>query len=233
MTGDVDRSSGSGSFEEAAHSATFTDDEYQEYFLEAEERPAERNLSPAVRMIGVAIACIMFMGGVATLIREVATRPDVREPIEIEEAAWDRVGESRLGWLVEEIIVVPIDEPQVGAFVTNNPPDGIIQIDRRPWTNERLDRLVDHEIGHLLEFAVWHKGADAPEGIALERGGLAREAWAECAAVDAGTRRLDSAIGESEYHCVQAEFDVYRSATDAIVEVCKPWGDEECHTLPG
>ena len=145
---------------------------------------------------------------------------------EIRAAALERVAESEWGWLASEIVIVPIEEPRVGAFVTNNPPDGIIQIDLRPWGPERLDRLVDHELGHLLDFAVWGAvGADE------RRGGISSEAWAECAAVVAGTRLLDTTDVVGEYHCYADELEVYEAEVASLIEVCARWGERECRTL--
>jgi len=132
---------------------------------------------------------------------------------------------SRWGWLVDGLAVVDIPAPRVGAFVTNNPPDGLIQIDRRPWTEDRLDELMDHEIGHLLDFALWGRSSEG------RRNGLASEAWAECAAVDAGTRRTDAVDPGGEYHCFDDELVRYREAIAQITEVCKTWGDFECRVV--
>ena len=167
----------------------------------------------------------MGAGGLFGLFDLLATLPDVRTPVEIEAAAWERVAESEHGWLVEDIIVLQIPEFNVGAFVTNNPPDGVITIDARPWTDERLDELMDHEIGHLLDFALWQPFDDQ------RKGGLGTEAWAECSAVDAGTRQTDARNPGGEYHCLDDEFDTYLNTLDAFTEVCARWGDRECRPL--
>lgn len=208
-------------------SPTFSDEEFDEYFRRDEPLPARRQLPRWARFTGIAIAVVMFAGGVASLVNEILTRPDVREPVDIEAQAWQRVEESPFGWLVEDILIVVIDEPQVGAFVTNNPPDGVIQIDRRPWTTERLNRLMDHEMGHLVDFALW---GSASEG---RRNGLASEAWAECAAVDAGTRRTDARDPGGRYHCFDEELVLYREAIAELDEICKTWADRECRSLDG
>lgn len=205
---------------------TFTDEEYEEFFGGEEEplAPRGRRLPRWARPVGLFIAAVMLAGGIASLANEILTRPTIREPIDIETQAWNRVEDSRWGWLVDDIRVVDIPEPRVGAFVTNNPPDGVIQVDRRPWTSGRLDELMDHEIGHLLDFALW---GSASEG---RRNGLASEAWAECAAVAAGTRRTDAVNPGGEYHCFDNEFVVYQEAVSTITEVCKTWGDLECRS---
>lgn len=206
--------------------ADFTDEEFEEYFGRDEPLPPRhRRLPRWARPLGLFVAVAMFAGGLISLTNELLTRPDVREPVDIEAQAWSRVQESPFGWLVDEITIVDIAEPNVGAFVTNNPPDGVIQIDRRPWTTERLDELMDHEIGHLIDFAVWGR---VTEG---RRNGLSTEAWAECAAVDAGTRRTDSVDPGGEYHCFDDELVRYREAMESLTEICKTWGDRECRSL--
>lgn len=206
---------------------TFTDDEYEEFFGRDQEplAPRARRLPRWARPVGAFIALVMFAGGIASLANEILTRPTIREPIDIEAQAWSRVEESQWGWLVDGIVVVDIVSPRVGAFVTNNPSDGVVSIDRRPWTEGRLDELMEHEMGHLLDFAVWGR---VTEG---RRNGLGSEAWAECAAVAAGTRRTDATDPGGQYHCFDDEFVLFQEAIVEITEVCKTWGDLECRTL--
>ena len=204
---------------------TFTDEEYEEFFGPPSEPRLRRTLSRRVRFLGLFIAAAMLAGGLLTLVDSVRTNPDIREPAAIEAEAWRHVGESELGWLVEDILIVPILEPRVGAFVTNNPPDGVIQIDLRPWTERGLEELMDHEIGHLLDFAIWEP-ADPDR-----KNGLGTEAWAECAAVDAGSRRVDPRDPGGEYHCFDDELIAYRAALSALNEVCTRWGRRECRSL--
>jgi hypothetical protein len=204
----------------------FTDEEYADFFGSPEPlAPKSRRLPVWARFVGLFVAAAMSLGGVLALVDNVRTTPDVREPAEIEAAAWERVAESDYGWLVEDILIRPIDTFRVGAFVTNNPPDGVITIDLRPWRDGRLDELMDHEIGHLLDFAIWAPGA--PD----RKGGLGTEAWAECAAVDAGIRRTDPRDPGGEYHCFGEELLTYRAALAAISMVCMKWGAEECRSL--
>lgn len=203
----------------------FTDEEFEEYFSRDEPLPAQRQLPRWARITGVLIALVMFAGGAASLANELLTRPDVREPIDIVASALARVDESRWGWLVDDVVVVAIDEPNVGAFVTNNPPDGVIQIDRRPWTVEALDELMDHEMGHLIDFALWGSSSEG------RRNGLASEVWAECAAVDAGTRQIDARDPGGRYRCLEDELVIYREALAEVAQICKTWGDRECRSL--
>ena len=166
----------------------------------------------------------MALGGAFALTDAVITNPDIREPADIEAAAWNRVNESPYGWLVSEIRVVPIQDGRVGAFVTNNPPDGIIQIDLRPWDQDRLDELMDHEMGHLLDFALWEPSDPN------RKGGLGTEAWAECAAVDSGTRLTDPRDPGGEYHCFPGELEIYETTLSEITEVCARWGTRQCRS---
>lgn len=208
--------------------ATFTDAEYEEFFGTPEPLlPKSRRIPLWARFVGLFVAGAMFVTGILSLVDNVRTNPDIREPIAIEDAAWNRVSESDYGWLVEDILVVPINELRVGAFVTNNPPDGVITIDMRPWTKDQLDELLDHEIGHLLDFAIWDPLDPA------RKGGLRTEVWAECAAVDAGTRRLDPRDPGGEYHCLDDEYDIYTSTLATITDVCKKWGDRACRNVLG
>lgn len=166
----------------------------------------------------------MALGGAFALIDAVITNPDIREASDIEATAWARVNESPFGWLVADIVIEPIQRGNVGAFVTNNPPDGVITIDFRPWTEERLDELMDHEIGHLIDFALWRPGDPA------RNGGLGVEAWAECAAVDAGTRQTDPRDPGGEYHCFNEEIEIFQDTLNSVPQICARWGEQECRS---
>ena len=211
----------------------FSDEEYDAYFGDTSEplAPRSRRIPSWARLVGYAVVFAMFGGLLLALADDVFNGPDIQEPEAIEAAALDRAADSPYDWLVEQIRIVPIDRPRVGAYVTNNPPDGIIQIDLRAWTQDQLDELVDHEIGHLLDFALWEPGD--PQ----RKGGLGTEAWAECAAVDAGTRRIDSRDPGGPYHCFAEEYDTYVATLESVTEICKRWGDRECrpyaHTESG
>ena len=205
----------------------FTDDEFREFFGSTPTEPLEprsSRLPGGARILGYFVALAMALGGALSLTDAVITNPDIREADEIEAAAWSRVNESPFGFLVSEIRVVPILDGRVGAFVTNNPPDGIIQIDFRPWTQDRLDELMDHEIGHLVDFALWEP--NDPD----RKNGLGTEAWAECAAVDAGTRQTDPRDPGGEYHCFPAELEIYEATLAEVTEICARWGSGECRT---
>lgn len=210
--------------EQPEEEGLFTEAEYEELFGGASEplAPRSQRLGRGPRWLGLFIALALGLGGVLTLADSVRTSPDFRTPVEIEAAAWREVAASPIGWLVEDLVIVEIDAPNVGAFVTNNPPDGVITIDFRPWNAERLDELMDHEIGHLLDFALWEPSAEE------RKGGLETEAWAECAAVDAGTRFADARDPGGEYHCFDAEYELFRSTLEPVGELCKRWGDREC-----
>lgn len=205
----------------------FTEEEFAEFFADAPAEPLgprSSRLPKGARLLGLFVALAMGLGGAFALADAVATSPDLREPREIEAAAWERVAESPFGWLVSDIVIEPIEAPTVGGFVRNNPPDGVITLDLRPWNNDRLTELMDHEMGHLVDFALWRPGDDD------RNGGLGVEAWAECAAVDAGTRRTDARDPGTEYHCFAPELDTYRDTLGAVTEICARWGDRECRS---
>ncbi len=205
----------------------FTDEEFAEYFGTPARPSTERRRIPLwARLAGLIVALAMIVGSGNFLLTEIRDFASLNDAPEIRSAALDRIAESEWGWLAAEVVIVPIEEPRVGAFVTNNPSDGIIQIDLRPWGPDRLDRLVDHELGHLLDFAVW--GAVPADE---RRGGISSEAWAECAAVDAGTRAIDLSEVVGEYHCYADELVVYEAQVGQLVEVCARWGDRECRTI--
>lgn len=206
---------------------TFTDEEYDEFFGvdEAEESP-KRRISRRAQLVAAIAAVAMVAGSATVLVNAIQDFASIGEPAEIREHALDRIAESQWGWLANDVVVVAIPEPDVGARVTNNPPDGIITIDRRNWSGDRLDRLVEHELGHLLDFAVW--GA-APR--AERRNGLGTEPWAECAAVAAGTRRIDGRNADDRYHCFAEEFDAYQDEVDGLNEVCRRWTPIECRIV--
>lgn len=205
----------------------FTEEEYREFFGSPQTEPLaprSRRLPKGARILGIFVAVAMSLGAVVALIDAVITNPDIRDRDAIEAAAWSRVDESPFGFLVSDIRVVPIQNGRVGAFVTNNPPDGIIQLDFRPWTQDRLDELMDHEMGHLVDFALWE--FNDPE----RKNGLGTEAWAECAAVDAGTRLTDPRDPGGEYHCFPDELEIYEATLAEVTEICARWGSGECRT---
>lgn len=203
---------------------TFSDDEYAEFFGTDEiESAPKRRIGRRARLVGAVAAVAMLAGTATVLIDAIGQFATIDEPAEIRQHSLDRIAESRWGWLASDVVVVAIPEPEVGARVTNNPPDGIITIDRRNWNGDRLDRLVEHELGHLLDFAVW---GDAPRDD--RRNGLASEAWAECAAVAAGTRRVDGRNADERYHCYPEEFEIYQETVAGLDEVCSRWATPEC-----
>jgi len=149
---------------------------------------------------------------------------NVSEVDEILLVADEVVAESPYGWLVTDLVVRDIPDSTTGGFVRNNPPDGVITLDKIGWDPEELRSTVAHEIGHLLDFAAYGTLQD-------RRDGLGSEAWAECAAVDAGFRRTDSDTGDTAYHCTNSEIAQYQFSVSLLGEVCKTWGDEECRPV--
>lgn len=203
----------------------FTDEEFAEYFGEPAraDQDGPRRVPRWIKGLGLLVAVAMLSGTGLNLFDRIVNRAQINQPAEIRVEALRRVGESNWGWLVSDVVVEPIDQPRVGAFVSNNPPDGVIIVDLRPWNLDRLDELIDHEIGHLLDFAVW--GSAAPSD---RRGGLGSEQWAECAAVAAGTKSIDTSDAEDAYHCYQDEFATYQETVASFDLVCRRWGDLSC-----
>jgi len=184
---------------------------------------------PWYRRTARIFAVLFIVGMVATgaLIPwgELVDRLDsVSEPVDIRSTALEAVQESPYGWLVTDVRVRNIPDSTTGAFVTSNPPNGIITIDQIGWDTDDLRTTVAHEIGHLIDFAAY---GDQVE----RRDGLGSEAWAECAAVDAGLRRLDDGIGESVYHCTAEELEQYQFSVSLLGEICKSWGNQECRSI--
>lgn len=209
----------------------WADDDFWQSFNDADSWEAyEANRpTPWYRKLAGVFAALVVAGMVATgaLLpwgEVVGGIGDLREPNEIAAFANEFTAASPYGWLVEEVRVRDIFAAEVGGFVTNNPPDGIITVDSRPWGEDDLRSLMAHEIGHLLDFAVW--------GPAVERrGGLESEAWAECAAVDSGFERPHSAPRGSPYHCTDDELAVYLAVVADLGPVCKSWGSGECRSV--
>jgi len=149
---------------------------------------------------------------------------DVNEPAEILAVADQAVADSPYGWLVTDVRVRAIPDSTTGGFVTSNPPNGIITIDQRGWDPDSVREVIAHEIGHLIDFAAYGDST-------LRRDGLGSEAWAECAAVDAGLRRTDGSIGSSPYHCTDTELEQYRFSVSFLGTICKSWGDQDCREV--
>lgn len=205
----------------------FTEEEYRDFFGPEREEPLppkSRRLSFTVRLLGLFVAVAMASGGAFALFDGILEPATLRDVSEIEGAAWARVSESPYGFLVTDIRVIPIPEGNIAAFVTNNPPDGIISLDFRPFSEDRMRELMDHEIGHLVDFALWEP--QDPERTA----GLGTEAWAECAAVDAGTRRIDGFDPGGEYHCFADELETFEDTLANVTEICARWGARECRS---
>lgn len=170
----------------------------------------------------------VLVGGLTGVISAIREINKISEPADVFERTRSGVADSQWGWLVDEVVIVPIDEPRVGAFVVNNPANGVIHIDDRRWGLGALDELMAHEIGHLLDFAIYK---DHPPFDPNRRGGLEQEVWAECAAVDAGLRKTDPERDRERYRCRASELKVFRAELAAIDEICRPWGVPECRPI--
>ena len=185
--------------------------------------------TPWYRKTARVIAALVIAGLVATgaLIPwgELIDRLDnVSDPGEILLVAEEVVAESPYGWLVTEVRVRDIPDSTTGGFVVSNPADGVITLDRIGWEAEDIRSTTAHEIGHLLDFAAYGNQAE-------RRDGLGSEAWAECAAVDAGFRTTDSGFGDTAYHCTDTELEQYQFSVSLLGEVCKTWGNLACETV--
>ncbi|NNC78928.1 MAG: hypothetical protein HKN94_02130 [Acidimicrobiales bacterium] len=206
--------------------AEFSDEEFAEYF---EGDPVEEHrfrrfrVNTPLRFLGLLVAIAMLAGSLTIIVDQLVNFASLNNGDEIRERGLDRVSESTWGWLASDVQIDSIPEPRIGGFVRNGPPNGVIFVDLRPWNPERLDELIDHELGHLLDYAIWNEG-----GPGERRGGLDSEAWAECSAVVNGTRRVDTGTVDTEYHCYPDELEIYESVMADIIEVCKTWGVVEC-----
>ncbi len=217
----------------------FTDEEFEELFGDhvAVESKARR---PWVRFLGFFIAAAMLATGASAAFNLWRDRNLIRNPDSIQIAAEERVAESEFGWLVSDIVVQQTNI-EVGAFVRNNPADGVIHISNRGWQPDDLRETVDHEIGHLLDFAIYNLEVPDPTDITdtgrrlvpegERRGGLESEVWAECYAVSTGERLLDGSSDRAVYRCTPDEFDVHVAEMAAITEICRPWDTRECRPL--
>lgn len=209
-----------------------TDEEWEDYFGESaavEAKPKRR----WVRIVGFAVAVLMIATGAPAAVNLWRDRNLIRSPDSVQIAAMERVEESPWGWLVTDVVVRP-NRATIGAFVTNNPPDGVIYITTNAWQPDDLRETVDHEIGHLLDFAIYNNAApDAQdttdtgrvqEPSGERRGGLESEVWAECYAVSTGERGLDPGDADQQYRCTPDELEIHLAEMAAVTEVCRPWG---------
>lgn len=214
------------SFHQSPTEPTYADDEFWAAF-EVDEDYVPR--VPWYRKTARWFAMLFVVGMIATgaLIpwgEFIDQLDNVSEPDEILLIADEVVADSPYGWLVTDVVVRDIIDSRIGGFVESNPPDGIVTIDLQSWDPGELRSTVAHEIGHLLDFAAYG-------GAAERRDGLGSEAWAECAAVDAGFRSTDGGTGDTPYHCTDGELDQYRFSLSLLGEVCKSWGDGACREV--
>jgi len=214
------------SYEPHDANPTYADDDFWAAFeVDDDYVPRVPWYRKTARLFAVLAVAGMIATGALIPWGELLDRLDnVSEPAEILAIADQVVDESPYGWLVTDVRVRDIPDSTTGAFVRSRPPDGIITIDRIGWDPDDLRSTMSHEIGHLVDFAAY--------GNAVERrDGLGSEAWAECAAVDAGFRRTDSGFGDTEYHCTSDELAQYRFSMSLVGEACKTWGEPECRPV--
>ena len=203
--------------------ADFTEEEFDEYFATPipEHRFRRFRITGWMKLLGLIVAVGLMAGSVTVIVDQFRNFRSLNEAGEIRDRALERIEVSQWGWLATDVRIDSIPEPEIGGRVVNNPPDGVVMVDLRAWDPEQLDALVDHELGHLLDFAV-----SSNEQVSLRRGGLESEAWAECAAVAAETRRVDTSTVDTEYHCYDEELTAYVVVVGDLTEVCAEWVGE-------
>lgn len=202
-----------------------TDEEWEATFNDPADRPAKRRLPRWARAAAWLAAVAMLVSSMTVLVNVVQNIRQTSQPDDIVAAGRSYADQSEWGWLVSDVVVRAIEEPSVGAFVRNNPADGVIHVDLRGWWPNRLDRLMAHEIGHLIDFAAYPPGHPNP------RGGLEREVWAECASVSVGLRSLDDADFAEEYRCSAADLAVFEAEMATFTEVCAEYGPDPCRRV--
>lgn len=121
-----------------------------------------------------------------------------------------------------------IEQPEVGAYVIEGRRNGVIFLDQRSWERADLEQTMAHEVGHLIEFSAYR---DVPEEA--RRGGIESEAWAECAAVFQGERKLDGDGASQRYRCTPAEYDAFVAEMESFDEICRTYRDTICVPLAG
>lgn len=205
---------------------SYADDEFWAAFdVDPDYEPRVPWYRKTARIFAVLFVAGMVATGALIPWGELLDRLDnVSDPVEIRLIADEVVDESPYGWLVTDVRVRDIPDSTTGGFVLSSPPDGVITLDRIGWDPDEVRSTVAHEIGHLIDFAAYQSQAE-------RRDGLGSEAWAECAAVDAGFRSTDGGFGDTAYHCTSEELEQYRFAISRLGEICATWGERECRPI--
>lgn len=202
-------------------------DAYDEFYFGADDELEMRPRPPWIRWIAMLVVLAMLITGIAAGIGALGTTRQIHsEQVEIEAQAW--VDESPWGWLVTRLIVQTIDQPEVGAYVIEGRRNGVIYLDQRSWERADLEQTMAHEVGHLIEFSAYR---EVPE--VQRRGGIESEAWAECAAVFQGHRKLDGDGAKQQYRCTPAEYDIFVAEMESFSEICRTYRDTICVPLAG
>lgn len=204
------------------------DEEWLEYFGDPaidEERSRKRPRGRVVRLLAALAIAGVLISGVPAAFDAFRSWVRVGEPNEILAVASEHVNESEWGWLVSGLVVEPIPDANVGAYVQRGPSDGVIYIDERPWQKWALQDTMAHEIGHLVAFAAFGDAVAAG-------GGLDVEVWAECAAVANAGRYTDRDGSDQLYRCTDAELEAFTTTVGELGEVCRPWGEPVCRPGP-
>lgn len=201
------------------------DEVWEDYFAQRAVDHPRRSVPWWARVLGATLAFAVLVSAVTAAVQSIRYLTRISEPEAIVEYAEGYVERAPLGFLVTAIDVEAIDAPDVGAYVRANPADGVVTIDIRPWEDPGLDRIMAHEIGHLIDFALYETLDDARKAdpSTVRRGGLDSEVWAECAAVAAGTRNIDDSSHNKEYRCTEEELTVFESVMRTVDELCVPW----------
>lgn len=196
------------------------DDDWQD------SRPTPWYRKSAKWLLGIFIVCLFASGALMPWGRWIDELDNVSNSEGIKIFAEQTAAESPYSWLVSDIKVQFVLAEHIGGYVHSHPADGIIYIDHRSWEQNDLISVVHHEIGHLIDFAVWGHSSENHTEYGEVRGGLASEVWAECAAVHAGFRELDSSSQKNGYFCRSQDLETYSEVIANLGEFCAPWNNK-------
>lgn len=196
--------------------AMTTEDQWydDEWFFGDEEELPPRPRPRWVRWIAALAVVAVLAGGISAGIGAIGTFRQVHsEAVGVEAQKW--IDESPWGFIVDQVVVTTIAQPEVGAYVIEGRRAGIIFLDQRSWERADMEETLAHEIGHLIDFSIWpNDGID-------RRGGLESEVWAECSAVAQGERSVDGRSNNETYRCRADELAVYEQEMLKVDEVCQ------------
>lgn len=184
-----------------------------EWFLDDEDLPP-RPRPRWIRWIAALAVVAVLAGGISAGFGALGTFRQVHsEAVAVEAEKW--IEESPWGFIVDQVVVTTIAQSEVGAYVIEGRRAGIIFLDQRSWERADMEQTLAHEIGHLIDFALW------PDNGPDRRGGLESEVWAECSAVAQGERSTDGRFNNDTYRCRADELAVYEQEMQKVNEVCQ------------